>query len=455
MLSFRLDRPARQPQTLPERVLQKAVERLSTGLRMPRPSRAESTTPGAIAGVMRSATCPACGFHVAVPFFDGGHQPLATLAWPETAGEATHMRRLPLDFVSCVDCGHIYNHAFDYRNVPYSSKPNLMFNRGIFWSDHLRKVQRQILDHLPEAPVVVEIGYGDGSFLAALAQQRPAGRYVGFDPHGAKGSPHASVELRNAMFEPARDLAALKPDLIISRHVLEHLTNPLGFVQQISFAAACARIRPVVYIEVPCVDRAVESGRIVDFYYEHNSHFTTRSFTRMVGRCAVSSFTVEHGYDGEVVYGFLRLGGAPEQVAQAEVACGFHAAAREARTYIRVQLEELYLEGRRVAVWGGTGKSAAFIHRYAMDADRFPIVVDSDAQKVGTFVPGTGQEIRSRDFLLDNPVDVVIIPPQWRALDIAEEMRRAGIEVDTILIEHDGALVDYMREAHPYPRPQR
>jgi len=54
----------------------------------------------------------------------------------------------------------------------------------------------------------------------------------------------------------------------------------------------------------------------------------------------------------------------------------------------------LHATRRPVAIWGGTGKSAAFMNRYAVDAARFPIVVDSDPAKVGTFVPGTGQEIR-------------------------------------------------------------
>ena len=81
---------------------------------------------------------------------------------------------------------------------------------------------------------------------------------------------------------------------------------------------------------------------------------------------------------------------------------------------------------------------------------RFPIVVDSDFAKVGTFVPGTGQEIRSREWLKENPGAVVIIPPQWRALDIVLEMERAGISFKQVLIEHEGALIDYFADAHPY-----
>jgi hypothetical protein len=38
-----------------------------------------------------------------------------------------------------------------------------------------------------------------------------------------------------------------------------------------------------------------------------------------------------------------------------------------------------------VAIWGGSGKSVAFINRYGLDSERFPTVVDSDAAKTGTF----------------------------------------------------------------------
>jgi len=51
---------------------------------------------------MRQVTCPACGYHVAVPFYDGGRAPLATLAWPASAEEARGMARLASDFVSWI-----------------------------------------------------------------------------------------------------------------------------------------------------------------------------------------------------------------------------------------------------------------------------------------------------------------------------------------------------------------
>lgn len=388
------------------------------------------------------ATCPACSFHVAVPFFDGGSQPLATLAWPVSSPEAKNLPRYPLPFVRCVDCGHIYNPAFEYCHVPYSRKPNLMFNRGVIWSAFISRRQEDIVALLPENPSVVEIGHGDGSFLQELSRMKP-GRYHGFDPHGAFGE-HAGVNYRTELFKPMQHLQELTPDIIISRHVLEHLTNPVGFLQQIAVVATLLNREVLTYFEVPCVDNALLTTRTVDFYYEHNSQFTTESFTHMLKRCAASVEVIGHGYNGEVIYGIAHLGRNGRQHQTEVVAQSNKFFKQSAGDLVGIvkQLNNLYLSGKKIAIWGGTGKSAAFICRYGLDAIRFPIVVDSDPEKVGTFVPGTGQEILFRDYLKEHPVDVLIIPPEWRVSDILMEMQQEGIVVGQILAGERCRLVE-------------
>ena len=47
-------------------------------------------------------------------------------------------------------------------------------------------------------------------------------------------------------------------------------------------------------------------------------------------------------------------------------------------------------------------------------------------------------------------VDVVIIPSQWRVCDIIDEIHGLGIIIGSVLIEHNGMLVDYCRDPHPY-----
>jgi len=77
-------------------------------------------------------------------------------------------------------------------------------------------------------------------------------------------------------------------------------------------------------------------------------------------------------------------------------------------------------------------------------------VVDSDLDKAGTYVPGSGQEIVYRDILIRFPAEVILIATQWRAADIVAEIERCGISYKTILLEHHGRLVDYFAGEHPY-----
>lgn len=394
--------------------------------------------------------CPACAHTVAMPFFDAGTQPLATLAFPESREEALTLPRFRLKFVRCVDCGHVYNPEFDYEQVPYSKHPNKMFNLGAIWRDHLSQVERLILDAVPERPCVVEIGCGDGHLLRALAAARPQGRYVGFDPNAEVDTGDGCVEARSELFMARRHLAELRPRMIVARHVLEHLVDPLALLAEIAFAASWLRLPVRVFVEVPCVDLAIQTCRTADFFYEHNSHFTSHSLRRMLERCGAEIELLEKGYGGEVVYAVAELSAATgrREIARRAAAFGEHAC--QAAQTLAAQLDAIARSGRRVAIWGGTGKAAALIGQCNMDAQRFPLVVDSDLQKAGTFVPGTGQQIQFRDVLLAQPADLIIIATQWRAADIVLEMQRMGIGAETVLIEHQGRLIDYFRDDHPY-----
>ncbi|MEO7404265.1 MAG: class I SAM-dependent methyltransferase, partial [Burkholderiales bacterium] len=320
--------------------------------------------------------------------------------------------------------------------------PNLMFNRGSGWVTLLAELADWMAKQAPRDATIVEIGYGDGSFMRVLASKRPDVKIVGFDPDGSATGMPANVRLHKALFEPATHLAELKPGLIYARHVLEHLEDPLAFLQEIGYHTIRADVTPLAYFETPCIDNALHRRRTTDFFYEHASQFSTDSFRRMLTLTGGELIELDRRYGGEVIWGMLRFGtpGAMrDRIVQSE---SFRSHAMRAQSTIRRQLAELDSRGLKVAIWGGTGKSAAFMQRYELDSIRFPLVVDSDAAKVGTYVPGTGQLIQSRDVLKRERPDVVIIPPQWRARDIDAEMSREGIEVNSVLVEDEGNLVE-------------
>lgn len=424
---------------------------MSSGLHFHDATNVSSRAPvrGSLLPRLQMVRCPACGRQGSVAFLQTDNKPLATVYWPRSSEEARSMKRLPLSFMRCVHCGHVFNRDFRYGEVPYSSKPNLMFNHGIKWAEHIDHVNDVLTQHLPASPTVVEIGCGDGCFLRSLAEKLTTGRYVGFDPNETFRRDE-QVEFRGELFDPARHLAELQPDALVCRHVLEHLENPLEFLDGIAVAVAYLGFDTRLLAEVPCIDRAIESGRVADFYYEHNSHFTTQSFRAMLQRSGAALETLERRYNDEVLCAVVLFPGSKQVTDLAIETNRFRQNADSRKRSICVQLDQLVDQGVRVAIWGGTGKGAAFMNYYDVDAERFPLVVDSDPNKCNSYVPGTGQRIQYRDVLLSIAPEVIIVPMQWRARDIQLEIKQAGIGCQQLLIEHAGRLVELSQAGHPY-----
>lgn len=386
-----------------------------------------------------------------MPLFDGGSQPLATLGWPEAAEASLGMQRLRLDFIRCLRCGHIYNRAFDYHQVPYAKNPNLMYNASTLWHQHQQTICQRLAAELPPQPTVIEIGCGEGGFLKQLAAIVGEGRYIGFDPNSSAQLNLGYLELRPELFVPSRHLAAYQPDLILSRHVLEHLNNPLAFIQELAFYSSWTGLTPKLFFEVPCVDRLIRYGRLEDLYYEHNSHFTSGSFGSMLHHLPCRITFIEKGYNEEVLCGLIQLEAMQGSSEIVEETRRYDRQIRLAHAQIPAQIAALLSAGRNLTLWGGTGKGAAFVHHFGLSSAHTPMrVVDSDASKVGTFLPGTAYRIESARILAEDPADVILIPAQWRAQDVVLEIGDAGFTYGQILIEHEGRLVDFFEDVHPY-----
>jgi len=396
-----------------------------------------------------TTSCPVCHYSLATHFFNGGMQPLATLGWPASAPQAQSMTKYSLDYVSCPKCTHIWNRSFAYEIIPYRDNANRMFNKGIIWQGHLAKIKDLLISQLPKNPTIIDIGCGEGNFVRSLFKAiNMQGRIIGFDLNTTLES-GVGVEFYPRYFNPFDDIVKFSPDLLIMRHVLEHLQDPADFIDQLAWNAGKLKKPVKLFAEVPCIDRVLESKRLVDFFYEHPSQFTTRSFSSLMKKGG-KIFDLAHGYNGEIIYALVQLS-VPNRYQQfAKVSEDFYRQAFISKTQIKSQLRKLINDNKKVAIWGGTGKAAAFIHYFDVNTENITLVVDSDLSKVGTYVSKSGHQIQNRDVLKNQKIDILIIPPQWRAKDILIEMGRAGIKVETVLIEHEGRLIEFLSEDHPY-----
>jgi hypothetical protein len=88
------------------------------------------------------------------------------------------------------------------------------------------------------------------------------------------------------------------------------------------------------------------------------------------------------------------------------------------------ELRAWHRTGLRIAVWGGEDESAAFLHAHGVDDLRFPV-------------------IGSPAWLIENPVDIILIPCRAQANEIVRAIDRARIPYEGILIPDEERLVDF------------
>lgn len=386
--------------------------------------------------------CIVCGFHKLYPIYIDHQQPLCALNLPKSHKEATNAKRLPLNFCSCARCGHIFNFSFAYDQVPYSDGSNLMYNSGDIWNQYLDQLITKINKKLPlKQSTVIEIGCGNGIFLQKIKAQFSNAKCIGFDPSIDATELNSEIQGIKDYFVPERDIELYKPDILICRHVIEHLEDPFNFMADIAFWCSYYNHYPLFVVEMPKINKAIEQKRTSDLIYEHVSNFSDRSFKFLTERSGFNIEEISSEYNDEVILAFIKA--IPDD--------GLSDIKNKSKNYFqgiqkeKENVEEFLntLDKNKTAFWGATGKGAAFLNAFNVSNDRFPLIVDSDERKCGFYVPGTGQLIQNASILLKNPVDNIIVTTSWRVQDIYLQIKKMKIAYQNVYYIKNNNIVVY------------
>jgi hypothetical protein len=352
---------------------------------------------------------------------------LAALNLPRSQIDAIEALRYPMDFRMCAFCGHVWNIQFDYTRIPYAEDSNLMYNNGGAWQEHLCDIGRLAFKYRDvwHNKVAIDIGCGDGQFFSLLKKWAPDEKFLGFEP-GIEAKKITDFEVVQDYFVPERDIKRYQPGLIVCRHVIEHLEQPRDFIAEIAYWSLQYDLKPVCIYEVPSFSHALELGRCGDYLYEHVSNFNCRSLSTMLSTSSYVLNSVDSYYSGEVLVACVTPSNFGIKVIKKRFDA-FEDKWQSQLTNVPVALAQLQKEYPVLAFWGGTGKGATFLNLFSINCDQFPIVIDSDKNKAGRFVPGTGQLIRYAGDIEQIKPDAIVITTPWRTQDICLELTARGI----------------------------
>lgn len=385
--------------------------------------------------------CPACDQDDLSEFFCLEQVPVfCNVLWPSRE-DARAAARADIRLGHCRACGLVHNVAFDPALVEYSPA----YENALHFSATFRRYAEELAQRLTQrydlhGKDIIEIGCGDGNFLATLCRNgtnRGVGFDPGFNPRNAPGAAGQTVTILPEAYSTAH--AHYPADLICCRHVLEHVARPLDFLIQVRRAIG-DRMDTPVFFEVPNTLEKLEDLGVWDLIYEHCSYFVAASLRALFVRAGFAPTEVSQAYEGQFLTIEARpaAGGeggpspAEPDAEAARIAERLEKVYRDKVDSWQGTLSQLRRRRSRVVAWGGGSKGVTFLNVLGIGDDLVARVVDVNPRKTGRFIPGTAQQIVQPDFLREHRPDVVIVINPIYRQEIADALGQMGVHAELL-----------------------
>ncbi len=340
----------------------------------------------------------------------------------------------------CASCGFTCNRAFRPDLIVYDSDYENEQSLSQVFTDHLASRVADVVGAARRL-IYLEVGCGQGSFLARVVTVA-GDRLIaaeGFDPawRGADGDGPFGARIHKRYFtRESAALLAAPPNVVATRHTIEHVPDPLSFLRAIRTALGNAA-QATIFVETPCVDWIFRHDAMQDFFYEHCSIFTARALATALERAGFYAPTVEHVFGGQYLWARART--TPDGAARTTPA------PLDARDVSR-RRDEFVARWRRIAtdasreglcaIWGAGAKGVNFALMTAKTASSpFDHVVDINPAKQGRRVAGSGLEALSPEQSVARGVATYfVMNPNYRD-EIAARLTALGSKAELIVVD--------------------
>ena len=390
---------------------------------------------------MIRSPCPICGGPrpVAIEYREG--VPSLQNRLTNNENDARAVFRGTLDIAGCVLCGFVWNRSFDPDNIPYDPEYENDQTHSSSFRGHVEKMIAKILDAVgDDGPIdLVEVGCGQGIFLQAFAAHvgdrlRSA---VGFDPAFRATSANFDPRIRAFGEYFNKDTVARlerQPSLVLTRHTIEHVPDPIGFLAAIR--TGIGNIPARLFVETPDVDWIIARGEIEDLFYEHCSLFGPNSLAIALRSAKFTPTKIDSVFDDQYLWA--------EAVTNDSVSETSFASAPQRKFPDLSKTRHEFVEhwrrriaGRSAMVWGAGAKGVTFCTLVDPDRSRIAGLVDINPAKQEKFVPLSCHRVFGPSSLLQlRPQLLIVMNPNYAA-EIATTVRSMGLKSDIAVIGGD------------------
>ena len=369
-------------------------------------------------------SCPVCESGEVTPTISRSAIPILQNRVYDTRDEALAASRGPFTLCTCSRCGFSYNGAFDEALIVYDENYNNDVPSPTF-ERYTEDLARDLIKKFDLATgTVYDIGCGKGTFLRMLCRLAPGITGIGIDP-SCDPVDEGNFRLVRDVFRPGSFGGDTR--LVVLRHVLEHITEPVSFLRDLGEAAPNVPL----YVEVPEVDWIFENNTFWDFCYEHCNYFSATSLKNATNLSGYTDIEQSPAFGGQYQWAVGVARGEREPISSDGAA-----AVSKAKTYAHAEkasierVRHALEESSGAAIWGMATKGVIL----SCIVNGAAAGIDINEKKQGKFAPLSGLKISPPERLQDNDIDTVFIMNGNYQAEIRDKISAIGVDARVVVM---------------------
>lgn len=330
-----------------------------------------------------------------------------------TEAEARQAAIADVRLMFCPQCTFVFNLSFQKTLMAYDRNyQNEQAHSGYF-QNYLDDIIRLLVSRGFGGSKVIEIGCGRGYFLEKLLAN--GFDAIGFDPVYDGDQPHIIKDYFSAKYD-ARDA-----DLIILRHTLEHIPDPLKFLHEI---ASIAGEDTTVFLELPDFEWIMRKRAFWDIVHEHCNYFNRQSLMGMFDRSECGSlFNCQYMF---IIAGLKYLRKKARATEKSE-AYDFHALTDQLEAWKK----HLHAHGKAL-IWGAGAKGCNFVNLLDPNREFISAVIDINPMKQNHYMAKTGHKIIGPDHLPEFDERTIIVMNEIYLQEIQDMTKAWNYHIQTL-----------------------
>ena len=377
-------------------------------------------------------TCPVCAGTDVAQVAQFPAVPVLCNQLHDSADAARAAKCGDISLAICKRCAMIWNVAFDPALMEYGSG----YDSALHFSPGFRAYVDDLVVDLTArydlaGGAMFEIGCGDGDMLRRFVDHGAA-RATGIDPSMEGRAAAANSDALEIVPEPfdARHMTS-DADLIVCRHVLEHIEAPGPFLSSIAEAVSGRDV--ALYFEVPNAQWMLSAPSQWDVIYEHVGYWTAPALETLFVSAGFEVIRVGPSYGDQ----FLQIEARPAQTraipetrAARDIIDLADSFAKTAKQQMERWPELLAAYSESVIIWGAGSKGTTFANVLTGLGQPIDALVEFNPRKHGRFIPGAAVPVVAPSDLPELGPMLVLIANGFYETEITEEVRSLGLLPD-------------------------